>query len=113
MKISLMLSAWSALVALAYGNLTPLATNFFFFRWQDKLYHLLGFGLVGLLFFLAYSNRRKVFWGMTLVAFAVENGQRFIEGRHYDPWDLVANGLGILLALATVILLPRRKEDGA
>lgn len=72
----------------------------------DKLRHFLAyFGIAG--WFGSVFARSKIFWAMLLAiawGFLIEVMQSFTSTRHFDVWDLFANGfgafIGALLAFA-------------
>lgn len=79
--------------------------------WQaDKVYHLLAYGWLGLLPFGAFFNlaqARTAALAMIPLGIVLELAQAFIPGRFASWIDLVANVLGVLLALAAARLIRR------
>ena len=70
---------------------------------NDKLLHMLMFGILG--FLAAFSERKKaVMWAVLLivtVAALSEGLQRFAPGRDPDMWDFVSDVTGGILVLCT------------
>jgi len=83
------------------------------FVWEDKFYHFLEFGILGLLLYLAFSRRvyprhKKAFWlalaiGI-LYAAVDEIHQLRVANRQADFWDFIADSVGII-TFATVTYL--------
>jgi VanZ family protein len=74
--------------------------------------HALEFGVLAVLLALALQGRRRAFLVSFLVtalyAFSDEFHQSFVPGRVPDPWDLVCDLSGALLALALWAAWQRR-----
>ncbi len=76
-----------------------------FFRFQDKIIHLLEFGVLGLLMvravYLGGSRSRKAYWwciGLAILYGALDElHQYYIPGRTVELTDLAADGLGVFL----------------
>lgn len=77
-----------------------------FFLISDKILHALGFGLLGILMYRAFSqslSKRKSmlfsFLGTTLYGATDEIHQWFVPNRHADAADLLADTIGALLLI--------------
>lgn len=74
----------------------------------DKAQHFLAYGLLMLWYGQAFG--RHWYWPLFLVVLGV--GLEVLQGwsglRTFDPFDILANTLGVMLGLAVVMLLPRR-----
>ena len=76
--------------------------------WADRLFssgsHALEYGVLAVLLALALEGRRRsllvAFLLAVLYAFSDEFHQTFVPGRVADPWDLVFDAAGALVALA-------------
>lgn len=72
---------------------------------SDKLEHLLGYGLLACGAVQLFAQRRSQWWaGLGLIAMGVgvELAQgAFTTDRMQDPFDAIANAVGVLLGLAT------------
>jgi len=82
----------------------------------DYLIHLIEYGILGFLTFLAFSgialrtgHRRFAILTVCLIAFAFldEFHQKFIPGRTFNPIDLYSNWTGIFVALIFCIVVFR------
>lgn len=79
----------------------------------DKLYHCIGYA--GLAFLLCWVVRSKprlkqiplVILVGSAYGFLDEVTQKLIPGRIYDVYDLVADGVGILLGIVTYLIARR------
>ncbi len=68
---------------------------------SDKIEHLVAYGLVALMGFLAASTvQRRVLLGLFMVVMGItlEFIQAEVPGRFFEVLDMVANGLGVLIA---------------
>ena len=74
--------------------------------------HAFIFGVLAILWARVLGKRRHAlpfaFLLTGLYALSDEFHQAFVPGRHPDPWDLVADGLGAVLALALWLWWHRR-----
>jgi VanZ family protein len=85
---------------------------------EDKLAHLLAFGLLALLVERAIRlpsplTEHAVAWSGCLsgvYALTDEWHQHAVPGRYFDLWDLAADLAGITLALCYLLLRRRRKR---
>ena len=98
---SMLLVCWILLAQQA--DLPPL-------RIWDKAAHTLAFAALMLLSAVAYRPRLKLQWiALLLLGFGIgmEIVQHFLPYREFSFLDMVANGLGILLAMPLVIPVER------
>ena len=105
--------AWS--IVLMFGTLRP---NYDavepLFAHADKLAHLLGWFILGVPMGILSRTRDGSFigWSACVVfGLMIETGQVVIPGRHFELWDLVADGLGAALGMA-VVLAPWPEGEG-
>ena len=76
-----------------------------FFRFQDKIIHLVEFGVLGLLVvraaYLGGSRSRRAYWwciGLAILYGALDElHQYYIPGRTVELADVAADGLGVFL----------------
>lgn len=94
---------WGAVAVTIYMTLRPVTT---FVPGSDKTQHALTFGTLMALAAVAFPKVRLVYLGLGLSALgaAIEIAQPFF-GRSRDPWDWVADSLGILVVLAAAAAL--------
>lgn len=93
---------WGALIAAVvflslHPRLGPPSAAFF-----DKWTHLVGYGVLAGLPFLAFRNRRAALIGalaMLPLGIALEIAQDWVPGRSADVLDLVANTLGVAVGV--------------
>lgn len=75
------------------------------FELRDVVGHLVAFGILGLLLRWAFGSagvKQPALWAFGAVivyAFSDEFHQRFVPGRHSDPFDLLVDAVGAGLAL--------------
>lgn len=84
-----------------YFNLSPSPGEGFTVIW-DKALHFICWGSVtGALGLALYPGRANINHAIVLwlIAAATETAQLWVAGRSFDPWDIVANSLGLLAAL--------------
>ena len=110
------------LLTLTPGNYIPRITNFFDWIGPDKLIHLFLFGVYAYLLLEGFSKQSKalylrknaVFIGLLLgmvFAFFTEGMQKFvIPGRNGNPYDFLANMLGLLLGYLSWSLIRRNDK---
>jgi VanZ family protein len=96
--------------AIVWLSLTP-APPKIDFRESDKVGHLLGYGTIMFWFSLLYfSTRARILYAAGFVAMGIS--LEFIQGqlgyRSYEPLDMVANALGVLLGWAAAFAARRR-----
>ena len=103
------LAAWLSLAPADNSTLPLLAT------W-DKAMHATLYAVFALLGALLCSSPRQLVWLATAIfvySGVLEIGQNFVPSRTMEILDLVANGLGIALAVvAAVTLTPQFKHTG-
>ncbi len=86
------------------------------FTWQDKVYHVCGYGLYGLLTQYALAERPRLqAVVLTLLIGAVygaldEWHQSFVPGRSSEIADWLADLLGIVLSCVVVSVFQRSKS---
>ena len=88
-----------------------------FFRFQDKIIHLLEFGVLGLLMvraaYLDGSRSRRAYWwciGLAMLYGALDElHQYYVPGRTVELADVAADGLGVFL-LAWAYLASRSER---
>ena len=95
--------------AIVWLSLTP-APPKIDFRESDKVGHLLGYGTVMFWFSMLFSKRARILYAAGFVAMGIS--LEFIQGelgyRSYEPLDMVANSLGVLLGWAAAFAARRR-----
>jgi VanZ family protein len=105
---------WAGLIF--YLSSQPSIATPALFPGQDKLFHLIAFGILGLLTMGAqqtsregYSARRVwlVVLAVTLYGILDETHQYFVPGRNADVFDALADALGALLGAWTMYFLAR------
>ncbi len=75
--------------------------------YEDKLQHVFVYLLLTLLWAGGVALPRAA-WGVLLISALLEAGQLAIPERAFEPADLAANGLGVLLAVG--LCLARRRQ---
>jgi VanZ family protein len=90
---------WGWAAAIIWLSLTP-APPKVDFEQSDKLGHFLGYGLLMFWFGLLYSRTRvRILFAAGFIAMGI--GLEFIQGwlgyRTYDPFDMLANTIGVVL----------------
>ena len=103
------LAAWLSLAPADNTTLPVLET------W-DKAMHATLYGIFALLGAQLCSSRRQFVWLATAILVysgLLEIGQNFVPSRTMETLDLLANGLGIFLAVvAAITLTPQFKQTG-
>ncbi len=95
-------------------SLSPKATAPIEFKSSDKVYHMLMYLILGAVPFLFSNNLRKV---VLFVIFSLSLGitleclQYFVPNREFSLLDILANEVGILLALLGGTILQRIRVD--
>jgi len=99
-------AAWHQFIILlgyaTYLSLTPSPGELFESSW-DKLWHAGGWFALTLSLRLAWPTLRLPWWaafGLLLYSLLIEVLQHYSPNRQFDLYDLIANGIGILLAVA-------------
>jgi VanZ family protein len=85
-------------------SLTPKPANIFEPIW-DKYLHLASWGGLALVLYGGYRTSvflRLKWLGLFFYSIAIEVGQIFVPGRMFSKEDIVANGLGIMLAAGLI-----------
>jgi len=107
----------SFMIALVTGfwlSLQPVADGTTWLVWQDKAEHLAFFVLLALLGVAAWPTRPRVVGGTLLMyGVAMEIAQSFTAYRRGDPWDWVADALGIGAGLLLARTIGRLRIRGA
>jgi VanZ family protein len=100
---------WSVLLLVVVASLVP--TDYLpppVFSIWDKLQHATAFALLCLLGLLAYdSSRIRVIVGLLVLGAAIEIAQAATGWRFGEWLDLLADGIGIGVALALLAAWPR------
>jgi len=111
MRAALLAIGWGWAAAIVWLSLTP-APPKLDFEHGDKLGHFLSYGALMFLFCMIYQNRSaRLLHAAAFVLMGV--GLEFIQGwlgyRTYDPFDMLANTIGVALGwvAAMFIRIPR------
>lgn len=90
---------WSLVALVCWLSLTPAPPQPPEFLGWDKAQHFIAYGV--LMFWYGQAFTRHWRWPVLLIALGV--GLEFLQGysgqRFYDPFDMLANSLGVLLGL--------------
>ena len=86
----------------------------------DKVAHLLVFLFLTAVPLAFFSNRKWAFLcvgAMPIIGFGLEYMQQSIGGRQFSPEDMIANNIGVILGVASgilirVVLRIRRQRQG-
>ena len=71
------------------------------FNWWDKAQHALAFGVLTLLGFAAFpAHGARVVLGLVLYGVGIELAQRAVGWRYGEWQDVVADSVGVMLAVA-------------
>ncbi len=86
--------------------------------WVDKIEHFVGFGVLTILLARALRRSPRVRKPLAAAAASTFGYGLLLEllqiphpSRSWEPSDLVADGLGVALGVALVLLSPRRATD--
>ena len=82
---------------------------------SDKLGHFAAYGALALLAWLAYAEetiRRRIMIALVLYGAVLEGLQSFIPGRFFSIGDMIANGGGVALVYAALMVIGRRRIVG-
>ncbi len=112
--------SWCIVVLVAILSLAPIGIPepLRVISLADKWSHMLMYGMTTLLLFAdQYINERRIAWTATIIAMIIygtilEGVQYFIPYRSYDPLDIAANAIGVVLAAAmaaTIQLICKKK----
>lgn len=105
----LRLSFAIALIAVFWLALLPTPDVVRLFAWQDKIEHAVLFALLALLALAAWPQRPlAIALGLLLYGAAMEFAQSMTAHRFGDPWDWVADAVGLLVLLPFAIARRRR-----
>ncbi|MEX0624292.1 MAG: hypothetical protein WD251_10345 [Saccharospirillum sp.] len=74
---------------------------------NDKVNHLLGWGVLGLLGCLGWTARVRLVLLLWCASFALEGAQGLTSYRMFSVADALANGAGLLIGLAIITLWGR------
>jgi len=99
---------WALVAAVVVGSLLPSASVPALHLW-DKLEHLAAYGVLAFVFAGALGRARwqPVLWGLLALGAGLEVAQGLAgAGRGADPWDMVANTLGVITGLGLAIRVP-------
>ena len=108
-----------ALLILSISSIPDLSTPAHTFKIIDKIAHIIEFGVFGYLLMSAIGvglvglwRRRAalVFFLGMLFGICDEIYQSAVPGRAADPYDVVADTLGVLTAVVVWIVIHRRKS---
>lgn len=95
------LLGWILIATVVYLSLTSSPPEILEFAFADKLKHLLAYGVLMGWFGQLYSGAKpQLLWalGFSLLGVAIEFAQGWGGQRTFDVADMLANGLGVLLA---------------
>lgn len=96
------------LVALFWLALMPAPDIAKLVSWQDKIEHAVMFATLALLAFLGWPHHpARIAAGLLLYGAAMELAQSQTSYRFGDPWDWLADAIGLLVLLP--LALRRRK----
>ncbi|MEG6550211.1 VanZ family protein [Desulfocurvibacter africanus] len=101
MRPSFLIAWLASLAAAVWLSLQPPSESALAVRHADKLYHFLGYALLGLLGILSFTTsaaKRRVLLFTLAFGVAMEFLQGFVPGRMPSFWDGVANTAGVGLA---------------
>ena len=79
----------------------------------DKLFHVIEYFFLGVLGYRAYENRYK-YIQIILPIFGIVFGcideiwQSFIPGRHPSYYDVIADGIGVILGVITIRMIKKQ-----
>jgi len=100
------IGGWMLVALVCWLSLTPAPQHPPDFLGWDKAQHFLAYAV--LMFWFAQSFPRHWRWPLLLVLLGV--GLEVLQGlggvRQYDPFDMLANGLGVLLGWALSLFPP-------
>jgi VanZ family protein len=100
---------WAMVAAIVWLSLVPNAPELDIAQ-GDKLGHLAGYGAITFWFCALYSSSRvrlAYAAGFAAMGIALEVVQGMLGYRTYDPIDMLANTLGVLLGWTAALVLPR------
>lgn len=94
-------------VVLLYLTLMPSVHYQTHHRHIDKVFHFIGFGAFAFAYMLAFP-KVKAYWIILVsmgLGISVELVQSFIPHRAFSYWDMVADLIGILFAVAVISII--------
>jgi len=96
------------------GNSIP--KNWFSLGWEDKLYHMIEFSVLGILAYLAYYKELRnpfIYFiaGGFLFGLVDEFYQSFIPGRFPNAFDIIADGIGVICGSISTHFLRKKVHD--
>jgi len=101
---------WSWAATIVWLSLIPSPPTIDFEQ-SDKLGHLLGYGVLMFWFCQLYASRgsRLAYaLGFATLGVALELAQRVLGTRSYEPFDMLANALGVALGWAAALAVGGR-----
>jgi VanZ family protein len=103
-------AGWALAATIVWLSLTPSPPTIDVEQ-GDKLGHFLAYGSLMLWFCLLYPRRgSRIAYGLGWIGMGV--GLEFIQGqlgyRTYDPFDMLANAIGVLIGWALAFAIPAR-----
>ena len=108
MRAACVAAGWSLAAAIVWLSLTPSPPRIDVEQ-GDKIGHFIGYGSLMFWFCLLYP-RRAALIGYGLLWTAMGVGLEFAQGalgyRTYEPFDMVANTLGVLIGWAAAFAIP-------
>jgi VanZ family protein len=78
---------------------------------SDKIQHGLAYmalAAVGVAAFADRTARLSIAAGLFVLGMVLEALQRFVPGRYFDVWDMVANGAGVVLGYVVMLIVMSR-----
>ena len=102
------------LVSSIPGNAIP--KTWFSLGWEDKLYHMIEFSVLGILAYLAYYQELRnpfIYFiaGGFLFGLVDELYQSFIPGRFPNAFDIIADGIGVICGSISTHFLIKKVHD--
>lgn len=94
-------------LSLMSGNQLPSAAV------SDKVQHAIAYALLSLLALLSFADTSKIKLALAcvMVGLLLEIAQSFVPRRFMDPWDLLANTVGIVIVIGLWSLVERLYAD--
>lgn len=76
---------------------------------SDKAQHAIAYAVLSFLALLSFANTGKIKLALAcvMVGMLLELGQSFVPRRFMDPWDLLANTVGIVIVVAVWSFMER------
>lgn len=106
-----LIASWNLFIVLigygTYLSLVPAPGAAFENVW-DKLLHLSGWFVLTLALRVAWPRPRMPWWtifSLLVYSLIIELLQEAVPNRQFELWDLVSNGIGILLAYSLSLLV--------